>query len=162
MRAPRLKALGGPAHTDLAPTRATIVGWERDKGILVEIGNGPREILLATTLVELAEAELDRAEAERREVFVTFEDGDRRRPVILGLIAPVPGHPRPVATEPVPGEILLADDTVIVRGRDAIELRCGEASITLRKDGHILVRGTNLVSRASEQNHIVGGSVHFN
>lgn len=160
MRATRLKAVGSSTAADRAPTRGTIVGWEHDKGILVEVGNGPREILLATTLVELAEAELDQAAAERRTVFITFEDGDHRKPVILGLVAPVPGRARSTAL--APGESLFADDTVVVRGRDAIELRCGEASITLRKDGHILIRGTNLVSRASEQNHVVGGSVHFN
>ena len=162
MRAPRLKALGSDARTDLEPTRGTIVGWERNKGILIEIGAGPGEILLASTLVELTEAELDRAVAERRAVLVTFEDGQRDRPVILGLLAPIPGAPRLELEAPLPGETLLGDDTVIVRGRDAIELRCGEASITLRKDGHILIRGTNLVSRASEQTHVVGGSVHFN
>lgn len=43
-----------------------------------------------------------------------------------------------------------------------IVLRCGEASITLTREGRILTRGTNLVSRASGVHRIKGGTVQIN
>jgi hypothetical protein len=147
-------------------TRGVIVGWKPGQGVLVELGDGAktgarREVLLASTMVPMTADELDRAAVERRTVMLVFEDGDRKRPAILGLLAPVPAPPSRTAAKP--GEpAALGGDVVIVRGRDSIELRCGDASITLRKDGKILVRGTNVTSRASKENRVVGGSIHFN
>jgi hypothetical protein len=136
-------------------TRARIVGWERDRGILVEVGQ-TGEVSLAQSLVALSELELQRAASEKAAVMVTFEDGDQARPVILGLLAPVPAPPRaaPVAEG--------FEEFVVVKGRESIELRCGAASITLRKDGRLVLRGTDVVSLATNENRIVGGSVHFN
>lgn len=148
-----------------APTRGTIVGWQRNRGILLVLP-GQKTPVAAQSLVVLTESELDLAAAERREALVVFEDGERSRPVILGLIAPVPSKSADSLTRAAaPGgarQTTVADDLVVLRGRDAIEIRCGAASITLQRDGHILVRGKNLVSRASEKNRVMGGSLHFN
>ena len=162
MRSNRLKTVAAMNEMQAHPTRGFVVGWERDRGILIELADSSRDVVLASSLVALSEAELDQAVAERRPALLTFEDGDRNKPMVLGLVASVPARPRsePSARGSEPG--LIADDVVIVRGRDSIELRCGAASITLRKDGRILVRGTYVMSRASKENRIVGGSVHFN
>jgi hypothetical protein len=135
------------------PTRGIVVGWEPDSGVLVELSS-TREIVLAESLVAFTEAELDHAAAERRAVLLTFEEGDRQKPVIIGLVAPVPARPAPK-----PGA---SDEVVLIRGRDSIQLRCGAASITLRKDGKIVLRGSYVISRATKENRIAGGSVHFN
>lgn len=44
----------------------------------------------------------------------------------------------------------------------ALELRCGKASITLRRDGKVVVRGTHVVSASSGPNKIKGASVALN
>jgi hypothetical protein len=133
------------------PTRGHLVGWEAGRGFLVELGSG--DVALAQSLVELGEAELRRAVAERQAVMMTFEDGDRGKPVILGLVARVPGQAR-AASPP--------EDFVVIKGQESIELRCGAASITLRKDGKVVLRGTTVISRATKENRIAGGTVHFN
>ncbi len=161
MRTPQLKRVEAGAFAEVNPTRGKIVGWEPGKGILVELGAAPTEIVIAATIVQLTEQELNQAAMERRSVLVMFEDGDRRKPVVVGLLAPVPAPARP-SQSGSSGEQALTGETIIVRGRDAIELRCGDASITLRSDGRILIRGTNVLSRATEQNRVAGGSVHFN
>ena len=149
MRARQWKAM--ETEAPIAPARGHLVGWEVDRGLLVELGNG--EVALAQSLVELSEAELRRAVAERRAVMVTFEDGDPGKPVILGLLARVPGKARAAAPP---------DDVVVIKGQQSIELRCGAASITLRKDGKVVLRGTTVISRATKENRIAGGTVHFN
>ncbi|MGD8837010.1 MAG: hypothetical protein PVJ19_18855, partial [Desulfobacteraceae bacterium] len=46
--------------------------------------------------------------------------------------------------------------------RQEIVLRCGEGSVKLRKDGTIIIKGINLVSRARAANKIKGAAVKIN
>jgi hypothetical protein len=51
---------------------------------------------------------------------------------------------------------------VVLEGQDEVVLRCGEASITLTRNGKIAIRGKYLLSRSSGVNRILGGSVQVN
>lgn len=51
---------------------------------------------------------------------------------------------------------------VVIEAQEEIELKCGQGSITIRKDGKIVVKGTNLLSRSSGPNRIKGGSINLN
>jgi hypothetical protein len=51
---------------------------------------------------------------------------------------------------------------VTLEGRDEVVLRCGQSSITLTKDGRVVVKGVEIVSRASRTNKIKGGNVNIN
>ncbi|MFO0590733.1 MAG: DUF6484 domain-containing protein [Polyangiaceae bacterium] len=51
---------------------------------------------------------------------------------------------------------------VVVEGEEEVSLRCGEASITLRRDGRVVVRGAYVETHASGTNRIKGGSVRIN
>jgi hypothetical protein len=62
-----------------------------------------------------------------------------------------------------------ADGSTAVRGRrleiegtDEVVLRCGEASITLRRNGRVVMRGTYVESRSKGTNRIKGGVVLIN
>ncbi|MCC6418741.1 MAG: hypothetical protein IT429_10940, partial [Gemmataceae bacterium] len=46
--------------------------------------------------------------------------------------------------------------------KEEIVLRCGKSSITLRKDGKVVVLGAEVVSRASGTNKIKGAAVRIN
>lgn len=48
------------------------------------------------------------------------------------------------------------------RATDKIQLRCGKASIVLRADGKIMVRGVSILSRASFLNRIRGSFTKIN
>lgn len=63
---------------------------------------------------------------------------------------------------PAPNSIHVDDKGIVIEAQREIVLRCGESSITLRKDGKIVVRGRQLLSRASQTNRIQGGSVFIN
>ena len=44
----------------------------------------------------------------------------------------------------------------------ALTLTCGKASITLHRDGKVVIRGVDVVSRASGTNRIRGGTIELN
>jgi hypothetical protein len=93
-------------------------------------------------------------------VVLMCEDGAGAVPVIIGVVrerfepAALVGH--------APNTLELNGSAVIVEGRDEIVLRCGLGSLTIRANGQIVVKGTRLVSRASETNKIRGASVQIN
>jgi hypothetical protein len=73
------------------------------------------------------------------------------RPLIMGRIGETnrpPSHDIP--------------DQLVLEAHANLTLKCGDGSITIRKDGKILIKGKNLVSLATETNRIKGGSVAIN
>jgi hypothetical protein len=73
------------------------------------------------------------------------------------------------ATDEIAAEQLGAAESAVIDGkrvlfeaREEIVLRCGKGSITLRKDGKIVIKGTHLLSRAQGVNRIKGGQVNIN
>jgi hypothetical protein len=76
---------------------------------------------------------------------------DRSRgaaPILLGVLQPI--SPR----EP--------ERRLELEAQDEIVLRCGEASVVLRRNGRIVVRGVYVETRARGVNRIKGGSVSIN
>lgn len=59
-------------------------------------------------------------------------------------------------------EIKVDGKRVELEGQDEIVLRCGKASITLRRNGRIVIRGTYVESYSKGTNRIKGGSVQIN
>jgi hypothetical protein len=45
---------------------------------------------------------------------------------------------------------------------DEIRLTCGKSSFVMRRDGTVIVRGVNIVSRASQSNKVRGGTISLN
>ena len=85
------------------------------------------------------------------------------QPVLLGLRQAVP-----VLEVQLPAQELTAavdgqeSKKVRLEGQDEVVLRCGKASITLRKNGRIVIRGVQVESRATGRNRIKGGAVLIN
>jgi hypothetical protein len=61
-----------------------------------------------------------------------------------------------------PSEAILDGQRIVFDAQNEIVLRCGKSSLTLRKDGKVVVRGTEIVSRASRTNKIKGAAVQIN
>jgi hypothetical protein len=59
-------------------------------------------------------------------------------------------------------EVLVDGKKVTVRGQDEVTLQCGEASLTLCRDGKILLRGTYIETYADGVNRIKGAQVKIN
>ena len=68
---------------------------------------------------------------------------------------PSPEEPMPVIEADVDGR------RVRVTARDEIVLECGKASITLRRNGRVIVRGTYVETHSEGTNRIKGGQVQI-
>lgn len=150
---------------DFAGARlGTLVGIDADGRPLVRFPDGPP----VPSPARLAVSAPPPGEEELRNglpVVLLFEHGEARRPVIVGLVRDrfEPPVPRPPVLTSAEARTLEINGTaVIVEGKDEIVLRCGLGSLTIRANGQIVVKGTRLVSRASETNKIRGASVQIN
>lgn len=95
---------------------------------------------------------------EGAEVLLVFDDGASNRPIVAGVVATssaelAPGHPLSVSVD---GRRVTLDAT------DEVVLRCGAASITLRRNGRVVIRGAHVETHARGVNRIKGGSVQIN
>lgn len=99
-------------------------------------------------------------------VLLVLENGDPDRPIIVGLVRdtlPPPETTRTVGDGTGPAQSVEIDGkAVTLEGRESVVIRCGEASITLRANGEVVVKGRRLTSRAAETNKIRGASVLIN
>ena len=83
-------------------------------------------------------------------------------PDAAGVATP---EPEPVAGAAEPMPVIEADvdgRRVRVTARDEIVLECGKASITLRRNGRVIVRGTYVETHSEGTNRIKGGQVQIN
>lgn len=87
-----------------------------------------------------------------RDAAVMFEMGDPRKPIIIGLM-----HNSEKNAEAVEG-----DKTTVISSEKEILIRCGEASIHLKKDGKIIIKGRDILSRARGNHDIKGGMINLN
>jgi hypothetical protein len=138
-------------------------------GALVELDGRAAEPLLARLAVPLEPQALAAAARADQRAVLAFEDGDPARPLLLGLLQP-PQGPRLLDAErsgsapqpSAPIDAKVDGRRVVIEGRDEVVLRCGEATITLSRDGKVEVRGTRVVSTARGTNRIRGGAVQIN
>lgn len=94
-----------------------------------------------------------------RAVLVALEGGDPALPVIVGLV----GDLLPLAVPRPDGDHVLVDGKrITLEGREEVVLRCGEASVTLRADGQVIIKGQRITSRAAETHKIRGATVQIN
>lgn len=91
---------------------------------------------------------------------------DVGRPVALLL---VPGAPPLVVGKILeeaeiarPVEVELDGEKLLLTGDREIVLRCGKATLTLTREGKVLIKGSYLLSRSSGVNRIKGGAVEIN
>ena len=108
--------------------------------------DGPRRVP-ARTCVPLSAGDVGAT------VVVVFEMGDLARPIVLGRLQPA---------SPISAEVEVDGTTVVVSGQEKVVLRCGAASITLNRNGKVVIRGEHVVTHAAGVNRIRGGSIQLN
>ena len=127
--------------------------------VIVDHGRSPVRARLA---VRAPRSRMETAIVLRQPVVVAFEDNDRSRPLILGFIETVEPEP---TDERAGSPAVVADvdgKRVRVTAQDEIVLECGSASITLRRNGRVMIRGTYVETRSDGTNRIKGGQVQIN
>lgn len=84
------------------------------------------------------------------QVCAAFDQNRCDRPIVLGRLS--------CDTS----KNLTANAGTLIVDDNQITLKCGKASINLKADGTVAIRGTNVASRASNTNRIRGGNVQIN
>lgn len=135
------------ATADAGLVDGLIVGVAEDGGVVVVLADGRR---MECARLYAADAGLTLAAGD--EVLVLPRaDGTG---VVVGRVGP--SH----ATESK--EALGIPDELVIEAGTSLTLRVGGGYITLREDGRILIKGSDLVSHAARLNRIRGGSVEIN
>lgn len=134
---------------------ATLTAWAPGQPLQITLERAGAAPQIAESTVPLSGAQLRALVDARARVVVSFVDGDRARPVVTGVLQKLP------ATLDV-DHAHVEGRRVTVTGRDEIALECGESSITLRRNGRLVVKGTAVETAASGVNRIKGGTVRIN
>jgi hypothetical protein len=84
--------------------------------------------------------------------------------VVIGVVqdfsaASENSPPQPVS---ITGSADVDGKRVVIRAAERIVFRCGQSSLVMRADGHIIVRGNHVETRARRLNRIRGGFVKVN
>ncbi len=149
--------LGGVGQTP-GPLPGPVVGWlvaHDARGLCVDFPDNLAGPVAARAMQTLDLGAVATAIAQRTPVLLTFEHGRADRPIVLGLLhAPAPTQAPAIAH--VDGK------RIVLSAEDEIVLQCGRASITLRRNGRVVIRGVEVETRASGVNRIRGGSVAIN
>jgi len=93
------------------------------------------------------------------------------QPVVLGVVTqrlwdqPEADHPREAhakLSNTSSMSVQVDRRTLELEAADEIRLTCGKSSLVLRRDGTVVVRGVNIITRGSESNKVKGGTVSIN
>ena len=74
---------------------------------------------------------------------------------VLGRI----GRYRPQPAEPASST---PPDHVVIEAGEMLTIKCGDSSLDLRKDGKLMIRGNDVLTRAKRTQRIKGGTVAIN
>ena len=95
-----------------------------------------------------------------------LRNGDPNKPIIVGLmedpLEKLVSLELATDESETNNDITIDGKRVTLEAEDEVMLKCGKGSILIRKDGRIIVKGTNILSRASGPNRVKGASVALN
>ncbi len=134
--------------------RATVLAVHNDELVAVGCEHKTSGKLLCDILQTSESTALSLSEGDT--VLVWLPESGEELGVVLGRIGPS----RAPAVEPETKQD--TPDELVIEAKKNLTFKCGDGSITLRKDGKILIKGKDLVSRAKRMNRIKGGSVAIN
>jgi Domain of unknown function (DUF6484) len=95
-----------------------------------------------------------------RQVALMFDGGDPAKPIVIGVLRE--GDEGSSAVKIGQTEVAADGERLVVTAKHQLVLRCGRASITLTKEGKVVIQGTFVSSQSSGVNRIKGGSVQIN
>ena len=149
------------------PIVGSVTSYQRDE-LRVDFPGNERGPVLARVSASLDGLSLQEAAATHQVALLVFEGGDPGKPVLLSLLRSTTPmvdlllqggeQLRPALLE----HVRVDGQRITIEGKEEVVLRCGKASLTLRRDGKVLLRGVNVVSQADQVHKVRGGKVQIN
>jgi len=131
------------------PIIGEVVGVTLDNQAMVDYPGNPHGQLLAKSTLNHPPPENWQRE-QPLSVLILFENNDPTQPVIIGLVNKTLFSPAP------------NNKNLVLEGKDSITLKSGRSQISLQKNGKVIIKGMDLISRAKRTNKIKGSSVSIN
>lgn len=151
-----LRVAQPPAAVIAGAVTARLHGFDHDDHALVSgLAQLPGEVVAARATLAL------RQQMIGEEVVVLFDEGDARRPIIIGVVQSR-SIPTDTAAPDQQVSIQADDDRFVVTAEREIVLRCGDASITLTRAGKVIIKGNYILSRSTGYNRIKGAAIDLN
>ncbi|ARU58841.1 hypothetical protein OLMES_4853 [Oleiphilus messinensis] len=132
---------------------------------------------LSTPQAAISTVELH-PDLEGREVAISFASNRGKQPIIIGVISSrldqvlenttsvglLSDHPGSVLgrNENTAPEVRVNGDKLELSAASEITITCGKSSISMNKEGKILIRGEHILSRAAGAHRIKGGAIQLN
>ncbi len=141
-----------------------VVAFE-DGRVRVDFEGNPGPPLLARVSSTLEEGALRAAARDQQEAVLLFDRDDPRRPLLVALLrseSPLVDGMLSGPLPPGPKVLRVDEKRVLISGQEEVVLQCGKASLTLRRDGRVVLRGVNVVTQAEQVQKIRGGKVQIN
>lgn len=131
-----------------------VVGFAEGTRPLVTLVDAPgAPVVAARSTIQLAADDLGRD-------VVVWVRGETQAPVVIGKLLGVSDESGDAPRVPVTVE---ADgDRIVLTAATSISLRCGKASVTLSRDGSVVIEGARVTSRSMGINRVTGAAVHIN
>jgi hypothetical protein len=139
--------------------RGIVIGVAGDGAVTIECPGREDDLLTCDVLEGPLSHRLDLIPGD---TVLAWLPDDGARGVVIGRVGPARVDSSPVvgvASPPVNDETA---DTLVIEAKHSLTLKVGRGSITIREDGKILIKGSDLVSHAQRVNRIKGGSVAIN
>ena len=152
-----------PASDPGAICVGRIIEVTADGRVMVDFPENRGRRPVESRFVSLGSSPFDNKSLVGTPVLIVFEDANPRLPIILGPVFERTSD----ASQALGGRAIAKQSepdggSAILEAREEVLLRCGESSLSMRKDGRIVLKGRTIVSRASRTNKIRGASVTIN
>jgi hypothetical protein len=144
-----------------------LLGIDEHGSPLVDFDGNPFGLIGARLAVPGVD-NLTELAAQQASIVLVFENADASRPIIVGVlqsncsVRSETSTNRTTVLERGSYDVTADSHQLRIEAREELTLRCGKGSLSIRKDGKILLRGTNITSRAAQVNKIKGGAVRIN
>ncbi len=133
-----------------------------DEGRLLFRPEGSMDDPIAVAIgLPVADGTLVKAARQQSRAMVVRTGDTPARWVLVGLVRERLST-QAVTARPGQLEVAMDGETLRLTAERDIVLKCGEASLTLRKDGKIVLSGTNVLTASRGPNRIKGASIALN
>jgi hypothetical protein len=136
----------------------TIAGID-NHGVVMVLVSGDKIARPSRLAIRTSREQIELAIQHKQQVLLLIEEGDPQRPILIGFVEDK------LASESAVPKIIEADvDGKRVRlvAQDEIVFECGSASITLRRNGRVVIKGAYVETHSEGTNRIKGGQVRIN